>query len=89
MSINLSKVSKTAVEGWWMLAMTMVCKYYWHPSSFATQCQARLTSVALATFRRYEITSKLAVESKPLVGSSRNKILGDVINWLAMLNRRF
>ena len=36
-----------------------------------------------------ETTSKLAAESRPLVGSSRNKIFGAVINWLATLTRRF
>jgi hypothetical protein len=35
------------------------------------------------------MTSKLAFESNPLVGSSRNRILGQVINWLATLTRRF
>jgi hypothetical protein len=35
------------------------------------------------------MTSKLATESSPLVGSSRNRILGHVMSWLATLTRRF
>ena len=35
------------------------------------------------------MTSKLAFESSPLVGSSRNRMLGNVISWLAILNRLF
>ncbi len=35
------------------------------------------------------MTSKLATESSPLVGSSRNRIFGQVMSWLATLTRRF
>lgn len=36
-----------------------------------------------------ETTSKLDAESRPLVGSSKNRIFGAVISWLATLTRRF
>jgi hypothetical protein len=39
-----------------------------------------LTLCFLTIDFRYLITSKLAVESNPLVGSSKNKIFGAVIN---------
>lgn len=47
------------------------------------------TLLARASSFAYDITSKLAVESRPLVGSSKNKILGLVMSWLATLTRRF
>jgi hypothetical protein len=40
-------------------------------------------------FRTKLMTSKLAAESNPLVGSSKNKIFGLVINWLATLTLLF
>lgn len=51
--------------------------------------KARQTWCCLATFFKYLITSKLAVESRPLVGSSKNRIFGPVIKRLAILKRRF
>ena len=48
-----------------------------------------LTLFFFARFFTKDITSKLAVESSPLVGSSRKRILGRVISWLATLTRRF
>lgn len=42
-----------------------------------------------ATVLRYFITSRLAAESSPLVGSSRKRIFGDVMSWLAMPTRLF
>ncbi len=48
-----------------------------------------LTLFFIARFLTKDITSKLELESSPLVGSSRKMILGHVISWLATLTRRF
>ena len=42
-----------------------------------------------ANSRRNDMTSKLAVESSPLVGSSRYSIFGLVISCVATLTLRF
>jgi len=67
---SLSNKANVDVDGWWILAMTMI-------------------EFALATFFKYNMTSWLAAESNPLVGSSRNKIFGHVMSELAMPTRRF
>ena len=48
-----------------------------------------LTLFLAAMPLRYLMTSQLAAESSPLVGSSRNRILGLVMSWLATPTRRF
>lgn len=74
----------------------LMADVYWQSRSTACLldiiCRYVLTQLTLFCLARdlmKETTSKLAAESKPLVGSSRNKILGAVINWLATLTRRF
>lgn len=44
---------------------------------------------ALATREMNDMTSRLAVESRPLVGSSRKRIFGAVTSWLATETRLF
>lgn len=75
-----------------MLAMTTICgseiSHVLSPPPPRTN-QIPRTRLLRATSFKYDMTSKLATESKPLVGSSRKRILGQVISWLAMLTRRF
>jgi hypothetical protein len=51
--------------------------------------QERRTLCFFAILRTKLMTSKLAAESRPLVGSSRNIILGDVMSCCATLTLRF
>lgn len=53
------------------------------------QLRSQLTLFCFAMFLMNEITSQLAAESRPLVGSSRNNSFGPVTSWLATLTRRF
>jgi hypothetical protein len=59
------------------------------PKKQQSMIQQSRTLCFLAIFLTKEMTSKLAAESKPLVGSSRNRSFGLVISWLATLIRRF
>lgn len=59
------------------------------PRAVQKQSRAQLTLFRFAMFLMNEITSQLAAESRPLVGSSRNNSFGPVISWLATLTRLF
>ena len=65
------------VEGWWILAMTI----NWNVVSIELSTDEMiLTLLRLATSFTNEMTSKLAAESRPLVGSSKKRILGAVMS---------
>ena len=81
-----SKSSNVVVAGWWMEAMTKICS----SNQFCVNnTHLERTLYFFAVFRTKLMTSKLAAESNPLVGSSRKSSFGLVINWLATLTLRF
>jgi hypothetical protein len=57
-------------------------------SAFQIGCSS-LTLFCFATAFTNDITSQLAAESSPLVGSSKKRSLGPVRSWLATDTRRF